>query len=231
MLSVFDFKTLKKSKEFLWIHVAVALFFTGYNTYFPHLGNMLIDYLDYSATQMGIIMAVPLLFAMLVTVPVSKFINNNKYIEVSLVSIITGLIGNSFMFNILPEHIDTEKTFNLRIYSAIFLVGVSFIIMLQATKTWTKNLFPKNAKGKYEGLWAIAFAFIPMHSGSLIGEWVIKNNGVSFINTVTERYEYIPDGKIFLVGAIISTLSIIPIIITKKYINKNESSLKTESIK
>ncbi|MBQ3135944.1 MAG: MFS transporter [Clostridia bacterium] len=231
LLSVFDFKTLKKSKEFLWIHVAVALFFTGYNTYFPHLGNMLIDYLDYSATQMGIIMAVPLLFAMLVTVPVSKFINNNKYIEVSLVSIITGLIGNSFMFNILPEHIDTEKTFNLRIYSAIFLVGVSFIIMLQATKTWTKNLFPKNAKGKYEGLWAIAFAFIPMHSGSLIGEWVIKNNGVSFINTVTERYEYIPDGKIFLVGAIISTLSIIPIIITKKYINKNESSLKTESIK
>ncbi len=220
LASVFNFRNLLKNKELIWVHLAVAIFFIGYNTYFPHLGNLLTQYLGYSATQMGIIEAVPLVFAMLVTMPVSKFINKNKFVEVALVSIVTGLIGNFCVFTITPEDVDTSKTFNLRIFAAIFLVGISYIIMLQATKTWTKNLFPEENKGQYEGLWATAYAFIPMLFGSNIGELIVKNSGESLFNEITQRYEYIPNGKVFFIGAIISTFSIIPILITKKYIKE-----------
>lgn len=222
LLSVFNFKDLFKQKELIWVHLAVAVFFIGFNTYYPHLGNFLTQYLGYSADQMGIIQAIPLVLAMLVTMPVSNYINKNKFIEVVLLSIVVGLTGNLILSSVTPEIITTEKTFNLRIFTGIFLVGISYVVMLQATKTWTKNLFPKNAKGQYEGLWAIAYAFIPMLFGSNIGELIVKTSGETFINELTERYEYIPNGKVFLVGTLISMFSIIPIILTKKYIDKNK---------
>ncbi len=225
---IFNFKTILKNKEFMWVNLAVAIFFTGYNTYFPHLGNMLTQYIGYSATQMGIIKAVPMIFAMLATLPVSKFINKNKFVEVSLISVVTGLIGILSVFKTNPESIDVSKTFNFRLFFAIFLVGVSYIIMLQTTKTWTKNLHPQETKGQFEGIWAISFALIPAIIGSYVGEWIVKTGGETLFNTVTQRYEYIPNGKVFLVGAIISTFSFIPIIIAKKYANKRISVTQTE---
>ena len=226
--SIFNFKTILKNKEFMWVNLAVAIFFTGYNTYFPHLGNMLTQYLGYSATQMGIIKAVPMIFAMLATMPVSKFINKNKFVEVSLVSVATGLIGILSVFRKTPENIDTSKTFNFELFFAIFLVGVSYIIMLQSTKAWTKNLHPQETKGQFEGIWAISFALIPAIIGSYVGEWIVKTNGETLFNNVTQRYEYIPNGKVFLVGAIISSFSVIPIIIAKKYTNKRINVTHTE---
>lgn len=137
-----------------------------------------------------------------------------------MIAAITGVLGALCVFNIKPEDIDTSKTFNLRIYLTVFAVGVSYIIMLQSMKTWTKKLYPKEAKGQYEGMWAVAFAFIPTLFGSNIGEWVVKNSGEGILNTATQRYEYIPDGMVILVGAIISAFSIIPIIIAKIMLNK-----------
>ena len=220
LAEVFTLRNLLKNKELIWIHVAVAVYFIGYNTYVPHLGNVLIQYLGYSPTRTGIINAIPIIFAMFVTMPVSGLLNKGKYIGVVMVSIVTGSVGSLSVFSITPADVDPSKTFNLRIYVAIFLVGVSYIMMLQTTKTWTKTLYPKEAKGQSEGLWAVAYAFIPMLFGSNIGEWVIKNSGENILNTATQRYEYIPNGKVFLVGALISTLSIIPIIIAKIILNK-----------
>ncbi len=220
-LSVFDFKSLSEHKELLLVYVSVAVFFIGFNTYMPHLGNYLIDYIGFSADQAGIIRAIPLLFSMIVTLPVSKHINKGRYIEVSIVSITSGLLGILSIFSILPEDIDTTKNFHLRLFTSIFLVGVSYIIMLQSTKVWTKNLCPKDSKGQFEGFYAISFALIPMLFGSNIGEIIVKNVGETILNEITGRYEYIPNGKLFLVGAIISTFSIIPVLLTKKYGHKN----------
>ncbi len=228
LASIFNFKIILKNKEFMWVNLAVAIFFTGYNTYFPHLGNMLTQYIGYSATQMGIIKAVPMIFAMLATMPISKFINKNKFIEVTLVSVITGLIGILSVFKTTPENIDTSKTFNFKLFFAIFLVGVSYIIMLQTTKTWTKNLHPQETKGQFEGIWAISFALIPSIIGSYVGEWIVKTSGETLFNSVTQRYEYIPNGKVFLVGAIISMFSFIPIIIAKKYAAKRINATQAE---
>lgn len=230
LFSVFNFRTLLKQKELIWVHLAVAVFFIGFNTYYPHLGNFLTQYLGYSAEQMGIIEAVPMVLAMLITMPVSKYINKNKYIEVTLISIVAGLAGSFMISSVTPESVDTEKTFNFKIFISILLVAIGYIVMLQATKTWTKNLFPKEAKGQYEGLWAIAYAFIPMLFGSNIGEWLIKNSSEALSNEVTGRYEYIPDGKVFLVGTLISVFSIIPIIITKKYVGK-KADIQEEKVK
>lgn len=227
LFSGLNYKNVFKQRELLWVNIAVSIFFIGYNSYFPHLGNYLIDYLGYSPDAIGIIEAVPLILAMIVTIPASKYINNDKFVEMSIISIVSGLAGSFFIYKLTPNSIDVSRNFNLRIFFGFFLVGVSYIIMLQTTKVWTKKLYPAENKGQYEVLWAIAYALVPMILGSNIGEFIIKHTGLSFVNEFTLRNEYIPKGNLFLIGTLISTLSLIPIMITKKY--KNKHTLKSES--
>ncbi len=217
----FDFKTLMKHKELLLVYVVVAIFFIGYNTYMPHLGNFLIQYLGFSPDQIGVIEAVPLLLATLVTLPVSKYINSGKFMEVSIFAIVSCVVGILTIFTIHPEDIDTSKSFHINLFTSVFLVGMSYIMLIQVTKVWTKNLYPEGSKGQFEGFYAIAYALIPMIFGSNIGEAVVKTSGETIFNELTNRYEYIPNGNVFLVGVIISTFSIIPVLLTKKYSNKN----------
>jgi MFS family permease len=166
---------------------------------------------------------IPLVIAMMATIPVSKYINSNKYVQVSLLSIVSGLVGILIVFPVKPDSVNTAKVFDLRLFMGVFFVGVSYIIMLQTTKAWTKKLHPKESRGQYEGLYAISFALIPMIFGSNIGEAIVKITGENMFNELTGRYEYIPNGNIFLIGALISALSIIPILITKKYSHKEVS--------
>ena len=216
----FTLMNLLKNKELLFIYITIAVFFTGFNTYFPHLGNYLIFHLGYSAEEMGIIEAIPLVLAMVVTIPVSKYINNNKFIEVSLIAVVAGLLGMSFMYPIIPDSINREMIFDSRLFLGIFLIGSSYVIMLQATKTWTKKLAPENSKGRFEVFFGIAFAIIPMIFGSTVGENIVKISGENILNEVTGRTEYIPNGNIFLIGVMISTLSILPVIFIKIFNKK-----------
>ena len=226
--SMFDFKSLFRHKELVWVNVAVAVFFSGFNCYFPHLGNYIVHYLGFDAEKMGVIEAVPMVLAMLVTIPVSKLINKNKFTLVTLISVAFGLVGNWFFYNIIPTEVDTDSIFDLKLFIAIFFVAISYIIMLQATKVWTKCLYPKESRGQYEGLWAVSYAMIPMFFGSNIGERVIKIDGQTVLNELTGLFEYIPNGKVFWVGAVISTFSIVPIVIAKKYVDRKLSRTKNK---
>ena len=230
LFSVFDFKKVFKQKELLLVHLSVIIFFIGFNTYFPHLGNYLIHYLGFAADKMGIVQAIPLVLGMIVTLPVSNFINKDKFVLVSLVAITSGVLGAMFMFPITPAFVDTTKAFSFSLFMGIFFLGVSYVVMLQTTKIWSKKLYPKDSKGQYEGFWAMSYGLLPMIFGSNISQIIIKTGTSTVVNDLTGQVEYIPDGKIFLVGVIISTLSIVPIGITNIISNKNlKSDIKRKS--
>ena len=223
--SIFEFKNLLKQKELLWVNISVIVFFVGFDTYFPHLGNYLIHYLGFTPDKMGLVQAIPLVLAMIVTLPVSNFINKGKFVPVSIFAIISGIIGVIFIFPIKPDSVDTTRIFDIRLFLGIFLLGISYVVMLQSTKIWTKKIYPQNSKGQYEGLWAICYALLPMTFGSFISQTIVKTSGHTVLNYMTDQVEYIPDGKIFLAGVIISTISIVPVLITNM-LSKNKS--KTE---
>ena len=227
--SVFNFKKFFAQKELVLVNVGVALFFIGFNVYFAYMGNYIIYYLGYTADQMGIIEAVPLVLAMLMAIPIGILINKNKHPYLAVASVITNIIGLIILFPIKAEDVDTTSLFNLRIWLGIFIVGVGYVGILQTTKVWTKQLYPKNAKGQFEGIWILFFVLIPMIGGSLIGQAVVSNKGATFINETSGQTEYIPTGNIFLVGAIIIALSAIPFILTAKHHRQRVLSEKTEA--
>ena len=224
--SVFNFRKFFELKELVWVNIGVAVFFIGFNVYFAYMGNYIIYYLGYTADMMGIIEAVPLVLAMLSAIPISMLINKNKHIPVTFAAIIINIIGLLVLGPVKKESIDTSSIFNLRLWLGIFLVGVGYVAILQTTKVWTKQLYPKDSKGQFEGIWILFFVLIPMIGGSLIGEAVVKTGGEQFLNTVSGQTEYIPNGNIFFVGAAIVLLSAVPFIMTAKHF---KNRLKAEA--
>lgn len=219
-ISVFNFKKFFQLKELLWVNITVAVFFIGFNVYFAYIGNYIIYYLGYTADQMGIIEAVPLVLSMLTAIPASRLINKNKHVAVSIFSIIINVIGLIILYPVTPDMIDNTKLFDFRLWLGIFLVGVGYVTILQTTKVWTKQLYPKDSKGQFEGIWILFFVLIPMIGGSFIGEAVVKTSGEVFQNATSGQMEYIPNGNIFLIGSIIIALTIVPLLVTMKYNKK-----------
>lgn len=211
---VFNFKRFFKLKELVLVNVLVSVFFIGFNVYFAYIGNYLIYYLGYTADMMGIIEAVPLVLAMLTAIPVGKLINKNKHPYIVFAAIAANIIGLIILYPITPDMVDPTAMFNFRIWLGIFIVGIGYIWILQTTKVWTKQLYPKDAKGQFEGIWILFFVLIPMVGGSLIGEAVVKTSGETFVNEASGVTEYIPNGNVFLVGAIVVALTVIPTLLT-----------------
>lgn len=219
-ISVFNFKEFFKLKELVWVNIAVAVFFIGFNVYFAYIGNYIIYYLGYTADMMGIIEAVPLVLSMLTAIPASYLINKNKHVPLSIFAIIINIIGLLVLAPITPDMVDNTKIFDFRLWLGIFLVGVGYVTILQTTKVWTKQLYPENSKGQFEGIWILFFVLIPMIGGSFIGEAVVKTSGEVILNELSGQTEYIPNGNIFFVGAIVILLSMLPVIMTRKYNKK-----------
>ncbi len=210
--SIFKIKHLFLSKELLLVYIATAIYFTGFNSYFTYLGNYLIHYLGYTADKIGLIQGIPLVLAMLVAVPISNLINKNLHFLVTLIAVTSAFVGMLFMAQLTPKDIDTTENFNMFIFFAILLMGIGYVIMLQTTKAWTKELHPTGSKGQYEGVWSIFFAVIPMLLGSITSQFVIKNAGVAIIKNFSDPIEYIPNGNIFIAGVFISSFSLIPLV-------------------
>ena len=216
-VSVFNFKRFFKLKELVLVHVAIAVFFIGFNVYFAYIGNYLIYYLGYSADMMGIIEAVPLVLAMLTAIPIGILINKNKHPYIAIAAILINIVGLFILYPIQATQVDPTQIFHLRIWLGIFVVGIGYVGILQTTKVWAKQLYPSNAKGQFEGIWILFFVLIPMIGGSLIGQAVVKTSGETFLEEASGQMQYVPNGNIFLVGAVVIALSLIPILLTIKY--------------
>lgn len=220
--SVFNFKRFFALKELVLVHVAIAIFFIGFNVYFAYIGNYLIYYLGYSPDMMGIIEAVPLVLAMLAAIPIGILINKNKHPFICIAAILINIIGLMILYPVKAADVDPTSIFNLRIWLGIFVVGVGYIGILQTTKVWAKQLYPRNAKGQFEGIWILFFVLIPMIGGSLIGQAVVKTSGETFVNEASGLTEYVPNGNVFLVGAAVIVFSLIPILLTIRLRKKAE---------
>ncbi|MCQ2461305.1 MAG: MFS transporter [Clostridia bacterium] len=216
-LSVFNFKEFIKLKELVLLHVGLTVFFIGFNVYFAYMGNYLLYYLGYTADMMGIIEAVPLVLAMLSAIPVAKLINNNKHPYVILAGVVINVIGCFVTYLVKAENVDPSKMFNPHVWLGILIVGIGYISILQTAKVWAKQLYPKDKRGQFEGIWILFFVLLPWIGGSIFGEWTVKTSGHTFVDEVSGQMQYIPNGNIFLIGGIICLLSLIPFGLTLKH--------------
>ena len=215
LLSAFNYKELLKHKELVWVFLVLTVYFVAFNVYYPHVGNYMIYYLGFKADDIGIIQGIALILGMLSVIPASKMLNKNKFVLAASVSIVLSIIGVGTLgiFG-RPEYVDPTTILNWPLLIGLFFFGCGYIMFMQVTSVWMKQLFPEEAKGQFEGFRIIFFVLIPWIVSPFIANPIIKNNGeILDSNGLTA---YLPTHVLFLVSTLLILATFIPLYFAAK---------------
>ncbi len=216
VLSVFDLKNFVKNKQLFLVFLIMTAYFVCFNFYFIHVGNYFIYTMGFSEGTAGVIQGAGLLIAVLTTIPAAKFINRGgqgKAILFSVIATVCGLVVLGF-----------SGTSVVLMEVGIVLAGIGYVLMLQTTTAWAKNLYPENQRGQYEGVRILFFVLIPMIIGPSLAGVVINHAGLPFTNEfgITGMA---PRANLFLYGAALALLTLIPLY----FANKEQQKARLEN--
>ncbi len=211
LFSAFDFKELLSHRELLYVFLMLTVYFIAFNVYYPHVGNYMIYYLGFSADDIGIIQGIALILGMLSVIPATKLLNRNRFVLVTIISILLSVVGVGILglFGI-PQYIDPNTIMNPVLLIGLFFFGCGYIMFMQVTSVWMKQLFPEEAKGQFEGFRIVFFVLIPWIVSPFIANPIIKNNGeILDSNGLTA---FLPTNVLFLVSTGLILLTFIPLL-------------------
>lgn len=213
--SVFRMKGFFANKELVLACVTTAVFFIPFNIYFVHMGNWLIYRMGFTAGDMGLVQGISLLLASLLVIPAIGQINKRRTPLVTAAAValnLTGLLVLSAF--IRPGTVDAGAVFsakNLPLFGAVFLAGAGYVLMVQSTTMWVKELYPEDSRGQFEGMRVMFFTLIPMMIGTVIGNVIIKNGAGTVVNEygITEN---IPTEAIYQWASALVVLTLVPLV-------------------
>ncbi len=232
--TVFNFGGFFSKKELLLVSITATLFFIPFNIYFVHMGNWMIYRMGFDAGSMGIIEGLGLMLASLLVIPAIGFINRNKTPLVTAVAVAVNMAGLLVLsFFIRPGVADTANIFsvaNLPLFIAVFLVGAGYVLVIQSTTMWVKQLYPEDSRGQFEGIRVSFFTLIPMMIGTVIGNIIIKNGAGSIVNEhgITEN---IPTESIYMWAAALSVLIFIPLVFAARMYRERVGLAENDAVK
>ena len=210
LFRAFNFKELGRQKELLWVFLLLTFYFIAFNVYYPHVGNYMIYYLGFSPDNIGIIQGIALILGMLSVIPASRLLNKNKFAASAVVSILLSIIGVGILgFFGRPENVDPSTILNWNLLIGLFFFGCGYIMFMQVTSVWMKQLFPEESKGQFEGFRIIFFVLIPWVVSPFIANPIIKSNGKIIDGDGMEAY--LPTHVLFLISMLLILAAFIPL--------------------
>ncbi len=239
LTDAFNFNKLKgnpNNKEMLLANLVVCAFFIPFNFYFVHMGNWLLYDIGFSNSDMGLVQGIPLMLAVLVTIPFIKLINKDKIPLVAFISVICNAVGLIIIGTFVKDgtSVDTANLFaprNIPLLGCVFLVGVGYVLIMQAGMIWVRGLFPEENKGQFEGIRVLFFVLIPMLIGTLIGQAIIKNTAQD--TPIYDDYGMlveVPQENLFLIGGLVVLVTLIPLVFASKLYNKRIAQKKAQVV-
>ena len=211
LFSAFNFRELMKHKELLWVFLVLTVYFIAFNVYYPHVGNYMIYYLGFSPDNIGIIQGIALILGMFSVIPASRLLNRNRFVAASSIAIIFSVTGVG-MLGLFgrPGKVDPTTILNWNLLIGMFFFGCGYIMFMQVTSVWMKQLFPEEAKGQFEGFRIIFFVLIPWVVSPLIANPIIKSNGQ--ITDTNGMAAYLPTHVLFLISTALIILTFVPLV-------------------
>ena len=226
---VFRMRGFFANRELVLACVTTAVFFIPFNIYFTHMGNWLIYRMGFTAGDMGLVQGISLLLASVLAIPAIGMINRHKTPQMVLISVLLNLAGLLVLsLFIRPGTVDTAVLFssqNLPLFISVFLAGAGYVLMVQSSTMWVKQLYPEESRGQFEGMRVLFFTLIPMMIGTVIGNIIIKNGAGTIVNEhgITEN---IPTEAIYQWASALMLLTLIPLIPAAKLYRRRINGVK-----
>lgn len=210
LISAFNFKEFFRQKELVWVLITLAVYFTAFDVYYPHLGNYLIYFLGFSADSIGLLEGIALIIGMFIVIPASKMVNKDQFGKAAVISVILSCLG-VLLLGIFgkPEAVDPSTLLNFNLIIPLVFFGCGYVMFMQVLSVWTKQLFPTESKGQFEGFRIIFFVLLPWLLSPLIANPVIKSTGK--VMEAGGEVSYLPTNVLFMISAVLILLTFIPL--------------------
>jgi MFS family permease len=196
--------TLKDHKDYVRLLISVAVFETGFYVFFPFLLIYLEHYVGLSLTLASILIFIAMLVSMLLGYPFGILTDKIGRKKMAIASAL--LMGLFLIVFALVLDI-----FLLLLFGTCWLMF--YIAWTIATLTWIKDLYPEEGRGQFSGYWNLFNATIPMVVGAFLGGWLALQYGIPIVREGIAGT--VPTPIIFIVGAVIVLISIIPHLFVK----------------
>ncbi len=211
--SVFNFNTIKENKQLFCVLLISCVYFICFNFYYSHIGNYFIYVLGYDEGTSGVLQGVGLGLAILATIPAIKAINQGEHIKMIVMSVIFSVIG-LFVIGFAGRNI-------VLLLPGIFLAGIGYVLIMQTTTAWCKNLYPEGTYGQFEGVRIIFNVMIPMVLGPSTASVLIAKWG-TMVN-IDGKEGMAPSAVLFFAAGILSLLTLIPTYFAAKQKKESEN--------
>lgn len=206
LFSAFNFKETFRNKKLLWVLVTICVYTCGFNIYMSYSSSYLYYYFgEYSGvaltkTNASLIQGGGMLVATALSFLFMKPINRGKEALITAISVILSVV--SLVLLSVSKSVPMLAIF-------ITLSALGYIMNLQATTAWFKNLCPENMRGSVEGVKQIFYVLVPMVVGPLLALLVINALQVTVIVDGIEIQA--PTNTLFLVAGLFTVLTFIPL--------------------
>ena len=184
-----------------------CVYFICFNFYYAHIGNYFIYVLVYDEGMSGILQGAGLGLDILSTIPATKAINNGHHIKMIVMSIVFSVIG-LFVIGFAGKAIPL-------LLPGIILAGVGYVIIMQTTTAWMKNLYPEGNYGQFEGVRIIFTVMIPMVLGPSTANIIIQAFGTPV--EINGNVGMAPSAALFFAAGVMSVLTLLPTYFASKH--------------
>jgi len=208
ILENFRWKNIMANKNLFALLIAVLIWGCGWYAATPYMLVYAMRYLGFSASQLGLAQAVPLIAGMLLAIPAGSLSDKWGRKKTSILLLIIMTISPAIFALVKPGA------------SIVTLIITLILLMAPMTawyinyKSWARDLFPEGKKAQFAGLTVVFVITLPMIIGSNIGSFVISKFGMPVV--INGEAGFIPTPVLFYVTAAITILSIIPIFFIKQ---------------
>jgi MFS family permease len=111
--------------------------------------------------------------------------------------------------------VDPSTILNWNLLIAMFFFGCGYIMFMQVSSVWMKQLFPEEAKGQFEGFRIVFFVLIPWVVSPFIANPIIKRNGQ--ILDQDGLPAYLPTHVLFLISTALILLTLLPLFFAARH--------------
>lgn len=207
ILENFRWNNIVANKNLFALLIAVLIWGSGWYAATPYLLVYAMRYLGFSASQLGLAQAVPLIAGMLLAIPAGSLSDKWGRKKTSILLLIIMTISPVILGLVKPGASLTTLVL------ALVLLMAPMTAWYINYKSWARDLFPEGKKAQFAGLTVVFVITLPMIIGSNIGSFVISTFGTPIV--VNGEAGFVPTPVLLFITAAITLLSIIPILLIK----------------
>lgn len=201
---LFNLRTVVQNRTLFILLIVIMVTGIGFQVAFPYMIIYITDNLGMSLEAYTIIGGAVIVGSAILAIPMGFLAEKWNERWMLLGSIVLMSLG-CYLFS------TTSKLILLALYGLLWqamnMVGAI------ASMAWLKDLLPEESRGRFMGVRMIFWIALPMVIGPSIGSALIRAYGIP--TTLNGAAGFIPVPVIFQVGALITLLAIVPLMMLK----------------